>query len=498
VRETESGTWQVQTYYQGSSRKIGTFQTLEQATTANEIARSMLKKDKGLQLSAEECQQNIKLAKEAALTTVMTGVKRGRGLQKKAKQMRRRMTVIRDSSRDEPSENRDGGLSRHGRKRKLSKKKVDSLDIDEDMGSIDYCQPTSTKSKRKRKRAGRPRSTKSASVSAVKGYKLCSVTGCTKLVQQGGVCCRHGAKTTRRLCSYKGAGGQCTNVSKRGGLCRRHGAFDLPDCSDPFCKRVAQKGDVFCVLHTKQDRNRKRGKQENEEEQDNENEGEPIPNVLHLGSEVCPIALEEKEKEDFKYEKDNTSMECNNGNRLGEEDEEENGRTVVHDGTESQKKKPKLKPFDPSNTDNSDVDENESTPRKKSPSKVMGGIAKFTSNYWVERLHVEVEKGKCRAGVAEEPSSISSAAAPTSDGDTIGASEAPVTKHIPLNKTIATETDNMKKPKANVTDEQRVTAAIESVNSMYGVGAERQKKLELACSQVGYTRSPMANGQQAE
>jgi len=302
-------------------------------------------------------------------------------------------------------------------------------------------------------------------------------------------CVVYTAKVTRRLCTYKGAGigtdGQCPNVVKRGGLCRRHGAFDLPDCSDPFCKRVAQKGDVFCVLHTKQDKNRKRRKQdqENEEEQDNENEGEPIPNVLHLGFEVCPIALEKKKKEDS----------------ISNQGEEEGcrKRTVVYDGTESQTKKPKLKPSEPLDADNNDSDENESTPRKKSPSKVMGGIAKFTSDYWVERLHVEVEKGKCRAGVAEEPSSISSAAAPTSDGDTIGASEAPVTKHIPLNKTIATETGNMKKPKVDVTDEQRVTAAIEAVNSMYGVGAERQKKLELACSQVRVRVYQKPNGKWA-
>ena len=160
--------------------------------------------------------------------------------------------MIRDSSKEEANENRDGGLSRNGRKRKLSKKKVDSLDIDEEMRTIGHCQPTSTK----RRRAGRPRSTKSASVSVVKDYRLlCSIAGCTKLAQKGGVCCGHGAKVTRRLCTYKGIGigadGQCPNVVKRGGLCRRHGAFDLPDCSDPFCKRVAQKGDVFCVLHTK-------------------------------------------------------------------------------------------------------------------------------------------------------------------------------------------------------------------------------------------------------
>jgi len=161
--------------------------------------------------------------------------------------------------------------------------------------------------KRGRKRSssssrGRPKKSKKsiqAEAYLAKGYQLCSVAGCIKRVQQGGVCCRHGAKTTRALCSYKGtdegfngfssgvgAGGQCPNVAKRGGLCRRHGAFDLPDCSDPFCKRVAQKGDDYCVLHTKS------------------------------------ICLPQKE-----------------GNRK---------RTVVYDGTESQKKKPKLKPFEPS------------------------------------------------------------------------------------------------------------------------------------------------------
>ena len=87
-----------------------------------------------------------------------------------------------------------------------------------------------------------------------------------------------------------------------------------------------------------------------------------------------PLAL--KFVPDFKYEKDNTSMDmdCNNGNRFGEEDEKEEGnrkRTVVYDGTESQTKKPKLKPSEPLDANNNDSDENESTPRKKIPSKVM-------------------------------------------------------------------------------------------------------------------------------
>ena len=43
---------------------------MDQATLANEIARSMLKKDKGLQLSTEDSERNFKIAKEAALASV--------------------------------------------------------------------------------------------------------------------------------------------------------------------------------------------------------------------------------------------------------------------------------------------------------------------------------------------------------------------------------------------------------------------------------------------
>ena len=70
VYETTAGNYQVRVDYRGSKRGIGTFQTLESATLANETARNMLKKDKGLQLSAEECERNFKLAKEAALAVV--------------------------------------------------------------------------------------------------------------------------------------------------------------------------------------------------------------------------------------------------------------------------------------------------------------------------------------------------------------------------------------------------------------------------------------------
>ena len=54
-----------------------------------------------------------------------------------------------------------------------------------------------------------------------KGRRLCSVSGCTKWVQQGGACWRHGGRNIRAKCSYVDKEeGRCQNVVKRGGLCR--------------------------------------------------------------------------------------------------------------------------------------------------------------------------------------------------------------------------------------------------------------------------------------
>ncbi|KAL9189550.1 hypothetical protein ACHAXT_009225 [Thalassiosira profunda] len=89
------------------------------------------------------------------------------------------------------------------------------------------------------------RKAKRTKKSAAGNYRICSVPGCPKQVQQGGVCCSHGAKTTRSSCSHNG----CTNVSKRGGLCRRHGAFDLNTCDWKGCRNVAVHGN-FCSVHT--------------------------------------------------------------------------------------------------------------------------------------------------------------------------------------------------------------------------------------------------------
>ena len=51
--------------------------------------------------------------------------------------------------------------------------------------------------------------------------KLCSNEGCTNIVQNGGVCIRHGAKLKRKLCSSDGC---TTNIVQKGGVCYRHGA----------------------------------------------------------------------------------------------------------------------------------------------------------------------------------------------------------------------------------------------------------------------------------
>ena len=93
VYETRAGNYQVQVYYQSSLQYIGTFQTLEQATLAHEIAWSMLKKDKGLHLSAKECERNIKLAKEAAWN-VKDGKQSGNDTRKKRRSQSRSSSAI--------------------------------------------------------------------------------------------------------------------------------------------------------------------------------------------------------------------------------------------------------------------------------------------------------------------------------------------------------------------------------------------------------------------
>ena len=130
VYETPAGGYQVVVYYQGSNRNIGRFKSLERATLANEIARNMLKKDKGLQLSAEECERNIKLAKEAALADVPDNdmVVR-RGPYKKADSTTSVLAQPVNDHKVNDCRDLDGGVSTNGRKRKLSRKLADSIQL---------------------------------------------------------------------------------------------------------------------------------------------------------------------------------------------------------------------------------------------------------------------------------------------------------------------------------------------------------------------------------
>eukprot|EP00986_Skeletonema_menzelii_P009152 scaffold4081_cov145-Skeletonema_menzelii.AAC.7 len=72
-------------------------------------------------------------------------------------------------------------------------------------------------------------------------YK-CSADGCTNGVVNGGVCMRHGAKVRR--CSNKGG---CTNYAVKGGVCMRHGA-KVKRCSIEGCTSYAKQGGV-CIRH---------------------------------------------------------------------------------------------------------------------------------------------------------------------------------------------------------------------------------------------------------
>ena len=74
--------------------------------------------------------------------------------------------------------------------------------------------------------------------------KICSADGCTKFVQSGGVCVRHGAKVKR--CSHEG----CANQAQKRGLCIRHGAKvkRKKRCSIDECTNQA-KFEGVCIRH---------------------------------------------------------------------------------------------------------------------------------------------------------------------------------------------------------------------------------------------------------
>lgn len=135
-----------------------------------------------------------------------------------------------------PSSSLISTMSTSSRKQKIVPSYADEGNDDDDI-----CLP------KKKTVAKRSKPSSSSSKNKSKPSRLCSVPKCTKQIQQGGVCCRHGAKTTRATCRHADG---CTNVAKRGGLCRRHGAFVLPTCKwGKGCKRVARRG-AFCEVHT--------------------------------------------------------------------------------------------------------------------------------------------------------------------------------------------------------------------------------------------------------
>jgi hypothetical protein len=71
--------------------------------------------------------------------------------------------------------------------------------------------------------------------------KLCSQDGCSKHVQQGGVCFKHGVR--EKLCSQDG----CGRYVQQGGVCIKHGAR-VKRCSQDGCGKQAVQGGV-CVQH---------------------------------------------------------------------------------------------------------------------------------------------------------------------------------------------------------------------------------------------------------
>ena len=83
--------------------------------------------------------------------------------------------------------------------------------------------------------------------------KMCSVDECTKVVKRGGLCCshyreEHGAPVKQKMCSVD----ECTKAAKKGGLCRKHyreehGApVKQKMCSVDECTKAVQKGGLCC------------------------------------------------------------------------------------------------------------------------------------------------------------------------------------------------------------------------------------------------------------
>lgn len=233
VHETSVGNYHVQVYYQGSNRSIGTFQSLESATLANEIARNMLKKVKGLQLSFEECEQNVKLAKEAALADV-PDIFSSSGCRPKNLEV------------NDCHDNLEG-VNRNGRKRKLSRKMADALLDSEAEKKETIDQPQKKRQKETLKPTHGPGNDSKTTICTIVHNKqtfvakICSHEGCTNVVTTGEVCVKHGAR-----CSH----GNCMNLARRDGVCYEHGATRISRrfCEFEGCKNISVKGGL-CKRH---------------------------------------------------------------------------------------------------------------------------------------------------------------------------------------------------------------------------------------------------------
>jgi len=70
VRQTRSGKWAVEISHKSKLRHIGTFLKQDQAALANKISREMLAENDSESLSAEEVNENVRLARDAALKAV--------------------------------------------------------------------------------------------------------------------------------------------------------------------------------------------------------------------------------------------------------------------------------------------------------------------------------------------------------------------------------------------------------------------------------------------
>jgi hypothetical protein len=120
----------------------------------------------------------------------------------------------------------------------------DDVEVNVTPKNVDEQTKVASKNKKKKRQLSSEEGGDDGSPKKKKTYiKLCRVEGCTKQVQNGGVCITHGAKLKR--CSSEG----CPNRAVKGGVCKRHGAVvERKKCSAEDCTNLAVKGGV-CHRH---------------------------------------------------------------------------------------------------------------------------------------------------------------------------------------------------------------------------------------------------------